>query len=109
MPPRLKEALRPLRAAARLGFQIESNWSDPIVFVVYALAKPLATSLILYVMFRVIVGAGTDDPRFIALYQQGKLPVDRMMSQRIGFDQLNEGFDRLQDVATVRQVLVPHG
>lgn len=50
-----------------------------------------------------------DIPRFIALYQQGKLPVDRMMSQRIGFDQLNEGFDRLQDVATVRQVLVPHG
>ena len=50
-----------------------------------------------------------DIPRFIALYQQGKLPVDRMMSKRIGFDELNEGFDRLQEVATVRQVLVPHG
>ena len=50
-----------------------------------------------------------DIPRFIALYQQGKLPVDRMMSKRIGFDEMNEGFDRLQDVATVRQVLVPHG
>jgi len=50
-----------------------------------------------------------DIPRFISLYQQGKLPVDRMMSKRIGFAELNEGFDRLQDVATVRQVLVPHG
>jgi len=50
-----------------------------------------------------------DIPRFISLFQQGKLPVDRMMSQRIGFDELNAGFDRLQDVATVRQVLVPHG
>ena len=50
-----------------------------------------------------------DIPRFIALYQQGKLPVDRMVSKRIGFDELNEGFDRLQDVATVRQILVPHG
>ncbi|MCF8534429.1 MAG: alcohol dehydrogenase, partial [Reyranella sp.] len=50
-----------------------------------------------------------DIPRFIALYQQGKLPVDRMVSQRIGFDELNLGFDRLQDVATVRQILVPHG
>jgi alcohol dehydrogenase len=50
-----------------------------------------------------------DIPRFIALYQQGKLPVDRMMSKRVGFDELNEGFDRLQDVATMRQVLVPHG
>ena len=50
-----------------------------------------------------------DIPRFISLYQEGKLPVDRMMSQRIGFDEINVGFDRLQDVATVRQVLVPHG
>jgi alcohol dehydrogenase len=50
-----------------------------------------------------------DIPRFIALYQQGKLPVDRMVSQRIGFNELNEGFDRLQEVATVRQILVPHG
>jgi alcohol dehydrogenase len=50
-----------------------------------------------------------DIPRFIALYQQGKLPVDRMVSKRVGFDELNEGFDRLQDVATVRQILVPHG
>jgi alcohol dehydrogenase len=50
-----------------------------------------------------------DIPRFISLYQQGKLPVDRMVSKRIGFDEVNEGFDRLQDVATVRQILVPHG
>ena len=50
-----------------------------------------------------------DIPRFIALYQQGKLPVDRMVSQRIGFGEINAGFDRLQDVATVRQILVPHG
>jgi alcohol dehydrogenase len=32
-----------------------------------------------------------------------------MVSQRIGFDEVNLGFDRLQDVATVRQILVPHG
>ncbi|HJQ59279.1 MAG TPA: alcohol dehydrogenase catalytic domain-containing protein [Vineibacter sp.] len=49
-----------------------------------------------------------DIPRFIALYQQGKLPVDRMVSQRVSLDELNEGFDRLQAVATVRQLLVPH-
>ncbi len=49
-----------------------------------------------------------DIPRFIALYQQGRLPVDRMVSQRVTLDQLNEGFDRLQAVATVRQLLVPH-
>jgi alcohol dehydrogenase len=48
-----------------------------------------------------------DIPRFIALYQQGLLPVDRLMSERIGFDDINAGFDRLADGASVRQILVP--
>lgn len=48
-----------------------------------------------------------DIPRFISLYQQGQLPVDRLMSERIGFDQINEGFDKLADGGTVRQILVP--
>ncbi|MGH7726788.1 MAG: ABC transporter permease [Candidatus Eiseniibacteriota bacterium] len=64
----LKERLRPLRASAWLGFQIESNWSDPIVFAVYALAKPVATALILLVMYQVVVGGPLADPRFVALY-----------------------------------------
>ena len=50
-----------------------------------------------------------DIPRFIRLYQQGKLPVDRLVSRRIGFDEVNEGFERLESGAVVRQILVPHG
>src|SRR5690349_15443798 len=63
-----KERLRPFRASAWLGFQIESNWSDPIVFAVYALAKPLATSLILLAMYKVVIGGRVSDPRFVSLY-----------------------------------------
>ena len=48
-----------------------------------------------------------DIPRFIQLYQQGLLPVDRLMSERIGLDDINEGFDRLADGASVRQILLP--
>jgi alcohol dehydrogenase len=48
-----------------------------------------------------------DVPRFIALYQQGRLPVDRLMSDKVGFDDLNAAFDRLASGHTVRQVLVP--
>jgi alcohol dehydrogenase len=48
-----------------------------------------------------------DIPRFIALYQQGRLPVDALMNETIGLDQINEGFDRLADGASVRQILVP--
>jgi alcohol dehydrogenase len=48
-----------------------------------------------------------DIPRFISLYQQGLLPVDRLMSERIALDDINEGFDRLADGGTVRQIVVP--
>lgn len=50
-----------------------------------------------------------DIPRFIALYQRGLLPVDKLMSERIGLDEINEGFDRLADGASVRQMLLPAG
>ncbi|HEX6000850.1 MAG TPA: zinc-dependent alcohol dehydrogenase family protein [Hyphomicrobiaceae bacterium] len=48
-----------------------------------------------------------DIPRYIELYRQGMLPVDRLLSDRIGLDDINAGFDRLADGATVRQILVP--
>jgi alcohol dehydrogenase len=47
-----------------------------------------------------------DIPRFIALYQQGLLPVDRLMSERITLDDINIGFDRLADGVSVRQIIV---
>jgi len=47
-----------------------------------------------------------DIPNYIALYQQGQLPVDRLMSERISLDQVNEGFDRLASGHTVRQLIV---
>ena len=50
-----------------------------------------------------------DIPRFISLYQQGRLPVDRLLDRTIGFADVNEAFDRLEDAATVRQILTPHG
>jgi alcohol dehydrogenase len=46
-----------------------------------------------------------DIPRFIRLYQQGKLPVNKLLSEIVSFDQLNEAFDRLADGKTIRQVL----
>lgn len=49
-----------------------------------------------------------DIPRFVSLYRQGRLPVDRLISSRLRLDQINEGFDRLNAVATVRQIVLPH-
>ena len=47
-----------------------------------------------------------DIPRYIELYRAGRLPIDRLLSERIALDQLNEGFDRLADGRTVRQILI---
>ncbi|MEM1305913.1 MAG: zinc-dependent alcohol dehydrogenase family protein [Pseudomonadota bacterium] len=47
-----------------------------------------------------------DIPRFISMYQQGLLPVDRIMSERVSLDQVNEGFDRLATAESVRQLMV---
>jgi alcohol dehydrogenase len=46
-----------------------------------------------------------DIPRYIALYQAGRLPVDRLLSERIALEGLNDAFDRLADGQTVRQVV----
>ncbi len=50
-----------------------------------------------------------DIPRFLGLYQRGKLPVHKLRSGFIGLEQINEGFDRLSDGTVLRQILRPHG
>ncbi|MGI9478584.1 MAG: zinc-dependent alcohol dehydrogenase family protein [Hyphomicrobiaceae bacterium] len=47
-----------------------------------------------------------DVPAFIELYKQGRLPIDRLKSGTLPLEQINEGFDRLADVAAVRQIIV---
>lgn len=48
-----------------------------------------------------------DIPRYIALYRQGRLPIDRLMSGHLKLDAINEGFDRLHQGKAVRQVVQP--
>jgi alcohol dehydrogenase len=47
-----------------------------------------------------------DIPRYVDLYREGKLPVDRLLTHRIGLDEVNEGFDRLARGEAVRQAIV---
>jgi alcohol dehydrogenase len=50
-----------------------------------------------------------DIPRFMRLYREGRLPVNRLIDGYICFDEVNAGFDKLQDVKAIRQILTPHG
>ncbi|MBP0462821.1 alcohol dehydrogenase catalytic domain-containing protein [Roseomonas sp. PWR1] len=49
-----------------------------------------------------------DLPRLLGLYRRGKLPVDKLKTSSITFDQINEGFDLLSDGAVLRQMLRPN-
>lgn len=46
-----------------------------------------------------------DIPGYIELFRAGTLPVDKLMSERVSLDQVNEAFDRLHGGETVRQLI----
>ncbi len=59
---------RSFRLAAWLGWQIESNWTDPFLFAIYSIIKPLSGAAILVVMYSVITQANYADPKFTYIY-----------------------------------------
>lgn len=46
-----------------------------------------------------------DIPAFIALYESGRLPVNKLLSETITLEQINEGFERLAGGNTIRQII----
>jgi len=60
--------LRSFRVASWLGWKIESNWTDPFLFAVYSIVKPLAGAAILVVMYSVVTGGNFADPLFPYIY-----------------------------------------
>lgn len=46
-----------------------------------------------------------DIPRFVALWQSGRLPVEALVSSSIRLDQINEAMDNLADGIAVRQLI----
>ncbi|HEC23563.1 MAG TPA: ABC transporter permease [Chloroflexi bacterium] len=65
---RRSDALRTFVVAAWLGWQIESNWADPFLFAIYSLARPIASVLILVVMYAVITDGAMEQPIFSYIY-----------------------------------------
>ena len=54
----LKTLRRSFLPAVWLGCQVEWNWTDPFVFVVFAVLKPIAGVLILVFMYQAVAPAG---------------------------------------------------
>lgn len=54
--------------AAWLGWQVESNWTDPLLFIGFSILKPIASVLILVFMYKAVSQAGTNDPIYAYIY-----------------------------------------
>lgn len=65
---RRSNSLRTFVTASWLGWQIESNWTDPLLFAIYSIARPVASVLILVVMYSVITNGDFTDPMFSYMY-----------------------------------------
>ena len=46
-----------------------------------------------------------DIPLYAEAFMSGRLPVDRLLTGEIDFENLNKGFDDLDDGVGVRQIL----
>ena len=47
-----------------------------------------------------------DIPAFLELYKNGNLEVEKLITHRLGLEQINEGFERLASGQAIRQVIL---
>lgn len=59
---------RSFKTATWLGWQIESNWTDPFLFAIYSIVKPLTSAGILVVMFGIVTQGNFGSPAFAYMY-----------------------------------------
>ena len=62
----VNDYLRYVRQAAWLGWKLDSNWTDPTLFAIYYLVRPLSGLLIVGFMFIVATAANTFNPSYFA-------------------------------------------
>jgi ABC-2 type transport system permease protein len=62
------QVFRSFRTAVALGWKMEANWTDPLLFFIYSVAKPVASALMLVFMLEVIAGpAGRANRGFVVV------------------------------------------
>jgi len=47
-----------------------------------------------------------DIPRYIGLYQRGKLPINKLLGERLSLEDINRGFDKLDAGESMRDLVV---
>ncbi len=68
MIEKLRNDLRTIKLAGWLGWAMESNWTDPFTFAIYSIIRPVASSLILVIMYMVVSGGKTSNELFAYIF-----------------------------------------
>ncbi|WP_231123986.1 Zn-dependent alcohol dehydrogenase [Nocardioides sambongensis] len=100
------------RETVELGLQMLSPGGRCTVLGMVPDDTPIRVSASdLYFLEKTLTGAfigssrfTVDIPQLAALYQQGRLQLDEMISHRVPFEELSTGFDRLADGSALRVV-----
>lgn len=64
----LKTFTRSFLPAAWLGWQIESNWTDPFLFVAFSIVKPVASVMILVFMYQAVAARSASPELYAYIY-----------------------------------------
>ena len=62
---------RGFKAATWLGWEISSNWTRPLMFLIYSVLRPISAAFILVVMYRVISGRAPGTTDYLAFLVSG--------------------------------------
>jgi ABC-2 type transport system permease protein len=68
---RLAPPGRAFAASVRLGWEVSSNWTQPLVFVIYSILRPLSSALILVVIYTFVTGRRGSTGTYLAFLVTG--------------------------------------
>ncbi len=96
-------------ATARGGKTVTSGLPHPSKMMRFAPVKLVAEERTLQGSYLGSCVPARDIPAYIALYQSGRLPVDKLMTHQLKLSQVNEGFERLAKGEAIRQIITFNG
>jgi alcohol dehydrogenase len=92
-------------ATARGGKTVTAGLPHPTKMMQLAPVKLVAEERTLQGSYIGSCIPARDIPAYIALYQAGRLPVDKLMTHTLSLNEVNEGFERLAKGDAIRQIM----
>lgn len=92
-------------ATARGGRTVTAGLPHPSKVMEFAPVKLVAEERILQGSYLGSCIPVRDIPAYIALYQAGRLPINKLMTHKLKLEEVNEGFERLAKGEAIRQII----